>query len=372
MHTFKIDGQTLTNQVIIEALSEANVKVELDQTAAENCLKTRQQVERWLKKDAPVIYGINTGLGNLKDTVLSPDEHISWNRTIPYPHAVGMGGFIDPTVTRTALLIRANVLARGYSAVRVELIERILSVYNAGIAPAVYELGSTGLSDLASLSQIAMVVAGRPEAQVFYKNEIMSANEAFKRADLEETFELQCKEVLSQMNGSTVTQALAVITFENFESFFSQYCQGLNKWNAGLYLSMVETMSFIKDKINFENNISCDNPLLFKIENNKIEVESNKYEAVMGCNCSNTQIGYVMDLLVTLMCDISSWYCSTQDLTNISFSLSAQIDQLRIPASADSIPTKGNQEDHVEFSYGAARKANKALKLLIRLFNVPS
>lgn len=358
-----INGHDLTNDHIIEATIYNSYNVILSEEAKANCKSTQNQVEKWLIKDAPVVYGINTGLGNLKDTVLSPEEHISWNKSIPYPHAVGMGGFINPDVTRASLLIRANVLARGYSAVRASLIERMLEIYNAGISPAIYELGSTGLSDLASLAQSAMVVAGFKEAKVFYRGNLMPAQDAFELAGVDKEFELECKEVLAQMNGSTMTQALSVLTFERFKHIFNQISEKLGVWDNDLMLSISNTVLFIESIINFENNVSCDNPLLF-------EVEADTYEAVMGCNCSNTQVGYVMDLLVCLIADLSTWHIASHDCDTQSYSLNIAIEQLLIPASSDSIATKANQEDHVEFSYGAARKAAKALGLLEKQVNL--
>lgn len=356
-----IDGHSLSIDVVKGIIGTPGRKVELAEHASEICKKTRGQIDKWLTEDAPVIYGINTGLGNLKDTVLSPEEHMSWNKTIPYPHAVGMGGTIDPKITKTALLIRSNVLARGYSAVRVELIERMLSLYNAGISPVIYELGSTGLSDLGPLAQSAMVVAGAEEAEVFYKGERLPAREALSMHGLDPVFPLHCKEVLSQMNGSSMTQAIALVTYIEFETLFDTIRPILKKGDPNFYTAVSNTLKFIRDIIEFENNISCDNPLLF-------EVENEEFEAVMGCNCSNTQVGYVMDLLTTVVNDLAKWYVIRMEdddkLRLGKLSKVSQLDQLVIPASADSIATKGNQEDHVEFSYGAARKARKAVALL--------
>ena len=363
-NTIYIDGHSLGLSTVIKALSSDTVKVKLSDQARAICSQTREQVNEWLVEDAPVVYGINTGLGNLKDTVLSPEAHIEWNKTIPYPHAVGMGDLIDPVITRTALLLRANVLARGYSAVRVDLIERMLAVFNEGISPAIYELGSTGLSDLGPLAQSAMVIAGLPEADVIYNGQRESAQAVYERVGLEKEFRLECKEVLSQMNGSTMTQAISLHAFNGFEEVLAQIGPDLQTNNTDLYEAVQKTAEHIKQTINFENNITCDNPLLF-------EIGEGKYEPVMGCNCSNTQVGYAMDLLTMLTGDLSMWILEHLQSSNVKgdrgVSLMIQIDQLQIPASADSIATKGNQEDHVEFSYGAARKAKRAVSLLEEL-----
>lgn len=358
-----------------------NCKVVVSKEALSICQDSRNQITKWLEKDAPVVYGVNTGLGNLKDTVLSPDDHLKWNKTIPYPHAVGFGDPIDPIITRLALLLRTNVLSRGYSAVRPELINRMLDIFNAGISPVVLELGSTGLSDLGPLSQSAMVVAGLEEAEVFHKNSRKKAQDCFIEVGLPPTFELECKEVLSQMNGSTMTQAIAVLAYHSLQSLFELQnnierkidIDMLNTLTSrtSIYYACEKSMKFVNGILNFENNITCDNPLLFKIE-------EGSYEPVMGCNCSNTQVGYVMDLLnmiahekaVFLVKIIELMSVNTQELSFINHlihGISNELKGLCMPASADSIPTKGNQEDHVEFSYGAARKASKAAELYKKL-----
>jgi len=378
-----IDGYHLTINDSISILRGELGEVGITKEANIKCEGSRDQIKKWLKKDAPIVYGVNTGLGNLKDTVLSPDDHLKWNKTIPYPHAVGFGEPIDADITRLAMLIRANVLCRAYSAVRPELIQRMLNIFNAGISPVVLELGSTGLSDLGPLAQSAMVVAGLEEAEVFYKGIRSKAQTCFKEVGLAPTFQLECKEVLAQMNGSTMTQAIAVLTYYSVEKLFKiqdeienfttnnekYYIEAKKKVNCAIN----DSLTFISNIINFENNITCDNPLLFK-------EEGGNYEPVMGCNCSNTQVGYVMDLLNILIADKSNFvyenicliekdFAEIKGLRNLSLSLLMEIKSLCIPASADSIPTKGNQEDHVEFSYGAARKAMKAAKLYKKLLS---
>lgn len=370
---YYINGYNLSIKDIVAAVRGELGEICLAPEAEEKCKESRSQITKWLEKDAPVVYGVNTGLGNLKDTVLSPEDHLKWNKTIPYPHAVGMGNYINPDITRASLLIRANVLSRGYSAVRPELIQRMLDIFNERISPAVFELGSTGLSDLGPLAQSAMVVAGLDEGQVFYKGERKKARLCFKELGLDPIFTLQCKEVLAQMNGSTMTQAIAVFACYNMKQLLSlqHEVEGCianeNDYmidsKEEVYSALDKTFKFILDIVNFENNITCDNPLLFK-------VEDGSFEPVMGCNCSNTQVGYALDILNVVIAEKSNFINEmvSRHVMNNGIRLQAnsilkEIKSLCLPASADSIPTKGNQEDHVEFSYGAARKAMKAVRL---------
>ncbi|MFF2092737.1 aromatic amino acid lyase [Paenibacillus sp. NPDC058174] len=372
---FYIDGYSLTIEHIVKAGRGELGKAALDPEARAKCQSSRTQITNWLGADAPVVYGVNTGLGNLKDTVLSPEEHLAWNKTIPYPHAVGVGQYLNPVITRASLLIRANVLSRGYSGVRPELIDRMLDIFNHGISPAIRELGSTGLSDLGPLAHNAMVVSGLEDAEVFYKGKQMLAQACFNTLGLAMEFPLECKEALAQMNGSTMTQAIAIFACHNMQQLLDieQKIEGLLSHEQEIHIDSKEQVntavekafSLILNTVNFENNITCDNPLLFETEDG--------YEAVMGCNCSNTQVGYTMDLLTILIADKANYVLEFINrleeseggrlgaIREAAAATAALIRTLSIPASADSIPTKANQEDHVEFSYGAARKAMKAL-----------
>jgi len=375
-----IDGYSLTIENIVSALKGELGNVSMSAEAEKNCRESREQINKWLVKGGPVVYGVNTGLGNLKDTALSPEEHLNWNKTIPYPHAVGMGELLDADITRAVLLIRANVLCRAYSAVRPELIYRILDIFNHKISPAVVEYGSTGLSDLPPLAQSAMVVAGLNEAEVIYNSEVRKAKEVFKELGLKEEFPLECKEVLAQMNGSTATQAIAVLAVHNIENIINmQYelekilnDEKENKYvKEQQYKDIFSALVFAKNIINFENNISCDNPLLFK-------KDDGSFEPVMGCNCSNTQVGYVLDMLNMIIADCGNMTCENigrlkaenrklEGIYNNSLGILNSLRNMCMPVSADSIPTKVNQEDHVEFSYQAARKAFMASKKLNKL-----
>lgn len=350
MAVYQIDGYHLTLTLVEQFLHDADARVELAPEARERCEQSRAQVERWLERDAPAVYGINTGLGALKDVAVPAQDHILWNRKLPYPHAAGFDEYLPAEITRLALLLRANVLARGYSAVRPALIQRLLDLVNAGVAPAARGHGSTGLSDLAPLSQCAMVVAGLEDASAFYQGRLMPAREALAQAGLETEFTLECKEVLAQMNGSTMTQAIAVTAFLQFSGLLPQCLPHLPAPRAR---AVQETAAWIGQILELENNITCDNPLLFP-------VSDGQYEAVMGCNCSNTQVGYAMDLLSTVMAELGRGLLKR----GAPAILWQRMATLAMQVSGDSIPTKGGQEDHVEFSYSAAEKAAESAAVL--------
>jgi histidine ammonia-lyase len=157
------------------------------------------------------VYGVNTGFGKLSD-VRIPDGSLAQLQTnLVRSHAGGVGQPLSEPESRAMLLLRANVLAKGFSGCRVELVELLLALLNAGVHPVIPEKGSVGASgDLAPLAHLALVVIGEGEA--FYRGERIPGSEALKRAGLK-PLALAAKEGLALLNGTqamTAVGALAV------------------------------------------------------------------------------------------------------------------------------------------------------------------
>lgn len=353
----ELTGFNLSVDDVVLAVEDKFNEVVISEEALCRCASSRAQVEAWLVEGAPAVYGVNTGLGNLKDVAVPAAMHRQWQTSLSGPHAVGLGDPLPADVVRAALLIRTNVLCRGHSGVRPELLQRRLDLFNAGIVPVVLELGSTGLSDLGPLAQITLVVAGLEGAQVLVDGRRLPAGPELEKAGLAPAFDLECKEFLAQMNGSSVTQAMAVLATHRFGALAERFARESTA-TAEDRDAVRETARYIRRVVDLENNVSCDNPLLFPLP-------EGGFEAVMGCNCSNTQVGYVMDLLAMAAARMGD---SLTRAGNVPTSLTqARLRSLAVPASSDSIPTKANQEDHVEFSYGAAKKALRAVAILDRM-----
>src|ERR1039458_6025562 len=108
--------------------------------------------------------------------------------------------------SRAMLLLRANVLAKGFSGCRPALVELLVALLNAGVHAVIPEKGSVGASgDLAPLAHLALVWMGGGEA--FYKGERMAGGEALRRAGLQ-PITLAAKEGLALLNG---TQAMTAV-----------------------------------------------------------------------------------------------------------------------------------------------------------------
>ena len=113
------------------------------------------------------LYGVNTGFGKLASQRIEPQEVLALQENLLRSHAVGVGPLLSLGVSRLAVALRVQALAKGYSGVSVELLERLIEMYNRGVVPAIPEQGSVGASgDLAPLAHLALVVMGEGHAFV--------------------------------------------------------------------------------------------------------------------------------------------------------------------------------------------------------------
>lgn len=155
-----------------------------------------------------VVYGINTGFGLLANTRIQPGELEELQRSIVLSHAAGIGSFMDESTVRLMMVLKINSLARGFSGIRREVIEKLIALVNAGVYPAVPRKGSVGASgDLAPLAHMSAVLLGEGEA--LYRGERIGAPRALEIAGLEPV-QLAPKEGLALLNGTQASTAFAL------------------------------------------------------------------------------------------------------------------------------------------------------------------
>jgi len=209
MDTVILNGQSLT-LAEIEAVSLAACPVALAPEALTRIAASRQQIEAILAT-GETVYGVNTGFGKLADKRI-PDGSLKQLQTnLVRSHAGGVGQPLSVPESRAMLLLRANVLAKGFSGCRTAVVEQLIGMLNTGVHPVIPEKGSVGASgDLAPLAHLALVAIGEGEA--FYRGERMAGGEALRRAGLA-PLALEAKEGLALLNGTqamTAVGALAV------------------------------------------------------------------------------------------------------------------------------------------------------------------
>src|SRR5580658_10054893 len=135
-------------------------------------------------RDGEVIYGVNTGFGGNVKFVIPDDELEHHQRNLLEYHCCGVGDPLSENIVRAAILLRANALSRGLSAVREVVIERLLDLLNHGITPWVPRYGSVGASgDLCPSAYIARVMCGGGEA--FYQGRLIPAAEALREEGIQ-------------------------------------------------------------------------------------------------------------------------------------------------------------------------------------------
>ena len=152
------------------------------------------------------IYGVNTGFGELSSRRISSGQLARLQRNLVLSHACGVGEALSEGESRAILFLRANELARGYSGVRPELIEAMVTMINAGVAPVIPSRGSVGASgDLAPQAHMALVLLG--EGSAFLDGQRLSGDQVLDELDLKPIV-LEAKEGLSLLNGTQAMQAV--------------------------------------------------------------------------------------------------------------------------------------------------------------------
>ncbi|MHB1298953.1 MAG: histidine ammonia-lyase [Gemmatimonadaceae bacterium] len=159
-----LDGSSLTIDHLV-AVAERRRDVRLAPAARERMMTTRRIVEG-IASRGEAVYGVTTGFGKLSDFAIPPHQLAQLQVNLVRSHAAGVGPRLPAREVRAMMLLRANVLAKGFSGARPELAELLCGMLNAGLHPAVPEQGSVGASgDLAPLAHLALALIGEGELQ---------------------------------------------------------------------------------------------------------------------------------------------------------------------------------------------------------------
>ncbi|MDG1750421.1 MAG: aromatic amino acid ammonia-lyase, partial [Thalassotalea sp.] len=201
--TFKY-GVDRLNLDIVNGIANGSIKAELCQEALDKINTSRKRVEKMAASDKAV-YGINTGFGPLCDTQISPEDTNLLQKNLLITHAVGVGEPIDKAISKLMLITKVHALSQGFSGIRLEVVERMLTFIELDLIPVVPEQGSVGASgDLAPLSHLFLPLLGEGE---FWDNKegqngkIVAAAPLLREHDLE-IMDLQAKEGLALINGT--------------------------------------------------------------------------------------------------------------------------------------------------------------------------
>ena len=200
----ELNGQPLSLEQIAAVVS-GHESVQVSAAARKRVDASRKIIEDIVKRDT-VVYGVNTGFGKLADVRIPPDELRNLQLNLVRSHACGIGPPLSEPEVRAMMLLRANVLALGFSGIRCEVIDMLCEMLNRRVHPVVPEKGSVGASgDLAPLAHLALSLIGEGEA--FFKSERMESREALRQTKLKPT-QLEAKEGLALLNGTQAMHAV--------------------------------------------------------------------------------------------------------------------------------------------------------------------
>jgi len=227
MKSIHLDGQSLTGRQLLAVAHGATV--ELDDDALRKVARAAEFLAEQVRREEP-IYGVSTGFGSNADKLLGAhplrDElpgavpsgrslHEELQTNLIITHAVCVGEPFAPEVVRAMLCIRVNTLLKGHSGIRVQTLQALAAMLNAGVVPVVPQLGSVGASgDLAPLSHLAIVLLGGGEA--FFEGQRMPGADALKHAGLQPV-SLSYKEGLALNNGTAQMLATGMLAVQKLE-----------------------------------------------------------------------------------------------------------------------------------------------------------
>ncbi|HER00346.1 MAG TPA: histidine ammonia-lyase [candidate division Zixibacteria bacterium] len=213
-----VNGDNLTIESVVDVARKLE-KIELSPEAVRRIEVCRELVEKKLRENA-IMYGVNTGIGELSEVVLTPEQVEKFQKYLIYSHAAGIGEPASIEDTRAAILSRINVHCNGHSALRLKVVETLAEMLNKGVTPVMCQKGSVGASgDLSPMGQMALVPMGEGEA--FYKGGRLPGAEAMKRAGIE-IITYQARDGLATINGSNVITGMSCLEWHDADRWLKQ------------------------------------------------------------------------------------------------------------------------------------------------------
>lgn len=168
-----------------------------------------------LLQDEGVIYGVTTGYGDSCLVEIPPHQVGELPLHLSRFHGCGLGENLDLVSARAVVITRLCSLARGYSGVSLELLQRLEWMLNENVIPVIPSEGSVGASgDLTPLSYIAGALVG--ERDVYYQGQIVPIADVYAEKGMQ-ALVLRPKEGLALMNGTAVMTALACLNYKKAE-----------------------------------------------------------------------------------------------------------------------------------------------------------
>ncbi len=294
--TVTIDGNSLSIDDVYRVAKQGD-KVTTTQDSKARIKKSRELVDGLMKK-GKTIYGINTGFGELANRNIDDDKLEELQENLILSHASGVGTPLEKEIVRAAMLLRANTLTKGYSGVRMVIVDTLLQMLNRGVHPVIPSKGSVGASgDLAPLAHMSLVMIGKGRAE--YKGEVISGKEAMEKADIEPV-KLKAKEGLALLNGTQIMTGIGALAIRDSKILLKSA-----QIASAMSLEALKGTSTPFDKRVHEirphtGQIACAENILRLIENSQIiasHVDCEKVQDPYTLRCMPQVYGAVRDTL---------------------------------------------------------------------------
>ena len=213
-----LDGSGRTIEKLVRIARDGE-QVELHPKALERILVCRNMLEEKIQA-REIVYGVNTGIGEFSEVVLTDEQVQQFQRYLIYNHAAGIGEPAPIEFVRGAMAGRINVHAHGNSGCRPEITLTLVEMLNKGVTPVVCQKGSVGAcGDLAPMAQLALLLMGEGEA--YYQGQRLPGAEAMARAGIPVP-DLKARDGLAAINGSNFLTAMSAIHLYDMNRWLKQ------------------------------------------------------------------------------------------------------------------------------------------------------
>jgi len=211
--TIRLDGHSLTiEDVVTIARNRREISLHPDAVARIN--KCRSMLERKIGT-REIMYGVNTGIGELSEVVLTPEQVEQYQKFLLYSHAAGCGDPCTEENVRAAMLSRLNTHCWGHSGIRLEVVQTQVEMLNRGVTPVVCQKGSVGAcGDLSPMAQMAITLMG--EGEVFYQGRRLPAKQGMAESGIP-TIVFRERDGLAAINGSNFISGMGCLELSDAE-----------------------------------------------------------------------------------------------------------------------------------------------------------
>jgi histidine ammonia-lyase len=213
-----LDKSTLTFQQVKNLLKYKQL-ISVTYAAHEAILKCREYLDKKINSSDALYYGINTGFGFLQNVKIEKEQLETLQKNLLLSHTCGLGEEIPDEIVKLMMMLKIKSLSYGYSGIGIEVVKRLMDMFNNDVLPIIYTQGSLGASgDLAPLSHMSLPLIGQGEVRI---NGIrMTAEKALKKFDWK-PLELQSKEGLALINGTQFMSAYGIFNLIKSEKLIN-------------------------------------------------------------------------------------------------------------------------------------------------------